>query len=62
MRLRSAQAQLERPYLKNKIKIKKAEGISQVVEHLPNKSEVLGLIPCAAKIQNEAKQKKKTTA
>jgi hypothetical protein len=38
-----------RPDLKNKLKAKKTEGMSEVVEHLPSKCEALSSIPSAEK-------------
>jgi hypothetical protein len=41
---RTGQAKLVRPYLKNKIKTKRAGGITQVVQHRPSKCKALSSI------------------
>jgi hypothetical protein len=46
---RLAQSKLARPFLKNKIQNKKASGLAQVVESLPNMYKALGSVPSTEK-------------
>jgi hypothetical protein len=56
LRSEAGEGKSSRPYLKNKLKQNRGEGMAQVVEHLSSKSKTLSSNPNSAKKKKKKKQ------